>query len=73
MIDDKVFAKNVSDMLLQQGKALDESLLLVKNNCSEEDFLKYRHGVSKVMGEILIELLNPIYKMHPDLKPPELV
>jgi hypothetical protein len=29
-------------------------------------------GVGKIMGEMLFEVMNPLYKKHPDLKPEEL-
>jgi hypothetical protein len=49
---------------------LDESVALVRDECSAEELKKYRRAVGKVMGEILLEVLNPLYAKHPALKPP---
>jgi hypothetical protein len=32
----------------------------------------YRRAVGKIMGEVLLEVLNPLYAKHPTLKPPGL-
>jgi hypothetical protein len=42
------------------------------DNCDEATFHHYRRIAGKLMGEILIEILNPIYAAHPDLTPPGL-
>jgi hypothetical protein len=63
-------AREVSDLLQDISKRLDESLAQVRDKYPAEDFEKYRRTVGKIMGEILIEGLNPLYKEHPDLKPP---
>lgn len=72
MIKDNVFAKIISDLVLRYGKDLNQSVALIKDNCSEEEFKVYRNAVGKVMGELLIEVMNPLYRSHPDLKPDEL-
>lgn len=72
MIKDKVVAKKVSDILLQCGKELDASVLLVKENCTEEELNVYRKAIGKVMGELLIQVMNPLYRSHPEIKPSEL-
>jgi hypothetical protein len=37
-----------------------------------EEFKAYRRAVGGVMGEIVLEILNPLYKAHPSLKPTEM-
>ena len=62
-------AKQVSDVMLDVSSRLNESIILVQDTCSEDEFKDYRRAVGAVMGEILLEVLNPLYKQHPSLKP----
>jgi hypothetical protein len=72
MIREQRIAKQISDLMLEFGARLDRSVELVAANCSPEEFAAYRRAVGKVMGEILLAVLNPLYDEHPSLKPPEL-
>jgi hypothetical protein len=62
-------AKQVSDVMLDVSSRLNQSIILVQDTCSAEEFKDYRRSVGAVMGEILLEVLNPLYKQHPSLKP----
>ena len=73
MIKDKEVASRVSDLMLELGAKLNESLVLVKERCTEQEFKAYRTVVGKLMGEMLLEVMNPLYVSHPDLKPKELL
>jgi hypothetical protein len=42
---------------------------MVQENCPPDEFLKYRRAVAGIMAELL-EVLNPLYSIHPALKPP---
>jgi hypothetical protein len=57
---------------LSIGASLDESLSTVQSSESDSDFRKYRESVSKIMTTMLLEIMNPLYAEHPDLKPPQL-
>lgn len=72
MIDNISVAKQISDLMLDCGGKLDKSVALVGDKCSSEELQLYRRAVGRIMGEILLEVLNPLYKMHPSLRPPEL-
>ena len=69
MIENERIAKQISDLMLEYGAHLDESVLLVKNNCSEEELRAYRRAVGEIMGNMLTEIMNPLYERHPTLKP----
>ncbi|AJQ95088.1 hypothetical Protein YC6258_03052 [Gynuella sunshinyii YC6258] len=51
---------------------MDKQLARIKERCSEEEFKKYQFATGKVMAELLIGFMNPIYKEHPDLMPKEM-
>ena len=72
MIKNKRVAEQICKLMLETGARIDDSIEQVKNQCSEKEFQSYRKAAGKVMGEILLEILNPVFKEHPELKPKEL-
>lgn len=72
MIKDKVFAKEVVELLLDCSGRLDESVARAKKICSDAEFLVYRKAIGEVMGETFDQLLLPIFAAHPELKPKNL-
>jgi hypothetical protein len=72
VINDRDEAARIADLMLDLGARLDASLTHVQKVAPAEDFVAYRRAVGKVMGEILLEVLNPLYALHPDLKPSQL-
>jgi hypothetical protein len=73
MFESEMIAANVSDLLLEFGARLDASVELVMKNCSTEEFQQYRTAVAKVMAEMLLGIMNPVYAQHPKLKPKQLL
>jgi len=69
MIDNEDVARSISDLMVDCSARLDASVALVMENCTADEFKTYRRAVGKVMGEILLEIMNPIYERHPELKP----
>lgn len=69
---DKKIASDVNKLLLEYAAKLDESLRVVMENCPTDEFNKYRDAVSQIMTTMLLDVMNPIYAEHPDLKPPAL-
>jgi hypothetical protein len=72
MISDEEIAKNVSDLMLEFAARLNASTAVVRDRCPTEEFHKYRRAVGQVMGDMLLEIMNPIYQRHPKLKPARL-
>lgn len=68
---DKDTAKRVSELLLEASGCLDESVIVVKENCPESEFVAHREAISKVMADLWFYVLRPIYFEHPDLEPDE--
>ncbi|WP_342378155.1 hypothetical protein NVS55_02310 [Myxococcus stipitatus] len=44
----------------------------MKENETEDEFLRYRDAVSKLLSTMLLEIMNPLYSEPPELKPKEL-
>lgn len=72
MINDKDIAKEVNQLMLEYGAKLDMSVARVKQKCSAVEFEAYRKAVGKIMGYMLLDVMNPLYENHPDLKPKDL-
>jgi|HubBroStandDraft_6_1064221.scaffolds.fasta_scaffold1289512_1 hypothetical protein len=68
LIMKKEVAENISKLMLEYAAKLNDSVRLVMENCPKEEFHVYRRAVGKVMGEML-EIINPLYREHPDLRP----
>jgi hypothetical protein len=73
VISDAAAAKQVSELMLDISSRLNQSVLDVRDTASAEEFAVYRRAVGRIMGEILLEVLNPLYARHPQLKPEGLV
>lgn len=65
-------AKKTSLLALKIGADLNQHLAEIQETCSETEFTQYQQATGKVLGEILVGFLNPIYQEHPSLKPQEM-
>jgi hypothetical protein len=72
MIQNEEIAREISDLMLQYGRLLNASVARVQEHCTADELKLYRSAVAKVMGNMLLEVMNPIYARHPALKPKEL-
>ncbi|WP_444893707.1 hypothetical protein ACJJIE_04575 [Microbulbifer sp. TRSA001] len=65
-------AEKTSLLALKLGAQIDSNLALIKTACSEEEFKAYQRATGRVMTELLVGFMNPIYEQHPSLKPKEM-
>ena len=72
MFEDKDLANSISNLMIETMHKFDASVAEVRSASSEAEFLAYRRIVGKVMGDILLDVMNPIYARYPELKPPGL-
>jgi hypothetical protein len=71
MISDPVIARRISALMLDVSAKLNDSISDVAQR-SPEEAESYKRAVGFLLGGILLDVLNPLYKAHPDLKPAEL-
>ncbi len=69
MFEDERIAKEISDLMLVFGARLDESVEFVKENCGEVELRTYRAAVGAILVEMRFEVMSPLYRQHPGLKP----
>lgn len=72
MIKNRDLARQVIDALDESSSVINESIRLVKERCTEEEFVAYRKAAGFVIGYLYTDVLAPIFKQHPDLEPEEL-
>lgn len=65
-------AETINQLMLEYGAKLNESVRLVMESSSAGELEGYRAAVGQIMGTMLLDIMEPIYREHPDLKPPEL-
>lgn len=65
-------ASTIRDKLLEASRLLNESILVVQDGCTEDQFVKFRSAVGNIMGEIYIDILAPLYKEYPSIMPLEM-
>ncbi len=72
MIQQKEVAQEINALMLDYGAQLNATVALVHQKCSVDEFTVYRKAVGKILGSMLIEVMEPLYKQHPHLRPQEL-
>ena len=69
MIVNKKLAGHINALMLDVSGRIDESILMVQEHCSFEEFENYRRACSKILTGIVLEILNPIHQLHSELMP----
>ncbi|MGZ3181685.1 MAG: hypothetical protein ACXU8N_04515 [Telluria sp.] len=66
---DRKVAEECIAAALECSTKLNKTLLEIQTHATEEDFKFARLAIAHVMGEMAYQLMNPIFRIHPDLKP----
>lgn len=69
---DRDVAKSILDLVFDYGGKLNDSMLLVREECDEADFHAYRRAVGEILKTTFAKVIEPIFAEHPDLKPAQL-
>ena len=72
MISNKETANEVLKTMQQCSAALDGSIRLVMDTCSEQEFKAYRKIIGQIMGAIYLDVKQPLHQRYPDLEPEEM-
>ena len=65
-------AQSIVELVFDYGGKLNDSMLLVRESATEEEFGDYRRAVGAVLASAFTNILDPILAEHPDLKPDQL-
>jgi hypothetical protein len=66
---DRDVAKQIVETAQECMKLLDQTIATVQQKCTAEEFVAYRRTAGHIMGELFIEILEPMYREHRDLEP----
>jgi hypothetical protein len=69
MISDRALAQEVGACMLECSAKLHDLVARAQVVCPESEYPQFRLAIGKVMGEMLLEVMYPLYAKHPDLKP----
>jgi hypothetical protein len=69
VISDGNTARQISDLMQDVFCRLDESVTAVRQSCSPEEAAAYCEAVGKVVCPIVMDVMEPLYERHPELKP----
>jgi hypothetical protein len=72
MISNKETAREVERTMRQCSAALDHTIRIVMDTCSEEEFKAYRKTIGQIMSSMYLDVVQPIHRRFPDLEPEEL-
>jgi len=62
-------AQRVSEAAFQLSRRLTESLEVARAAVPKDAFKAYARGVGETLTDIMYEVLNPIFAMHPSIEP----
>jgi hypothetical protein len=65
-------AEALSLLMMRINSNLDDSVALVRDKCSVEEFQWYRREVGKVMGALYLDIEEKLWAEHPELRPREM-
>jgi hypothetical protein len=69
MLADRDTARQVEQIMRECSAALNESIRLVMEKCSEQEFKHYRKVIGDITGNIYLEVIRPLHLRFPDLEP----
>jgi hypothetical protein len=65
-------ARKVVTLLLDASGAIDQSVAEVKDHGTADELKAYAQVAGGILGQILTEALNPLFREHPELVPAQL-
>ena len=72
MFENPATAKYVLQVFLTINDQMDESIRAVEKRTSAEELKAFKRSVGHVMYEVFEQVVEPICKRHPSLRPPEM-
>ena len=66
-------AKIILETIMRHSGEQNNVLFDIQPLCTEAEFSAYRQMIGRSMGEMLLEVVNPILRDYPDLTRPGLI
>lgn len=71
MIRNDAVAKDALSLMENAHALLMQSLALVREKCNHDDSNEFRAAMAQVLGRLFFLVMEPIYREHPTLAPPD--
>src|SRR5262249_37659676 len=65
-------AKKIVALMIKHGAEQNAVLAEIQSICADDEFQKYKRMIGQSMGCMLLDVINPIVELYPDLKPSQL-
>jgi|HubBroStandDraft_5_1064220.scaffolds.fasta_scaffold1381466_2 hypothetical protein len=65
---ERELAKHLVVTAFRSASMLQELLVLLQGHCDASEYEEYAKSIASISAEISLELLNPIFQKHPDIK-----
>lgn len=65
-------AKRIIDLMVKHGAEQNAVLAEIRSICADDEFQEYKRMIGQSMGCMLLDVINPIVQLYPDLKPSQL-
>jgi hypothetical protein len=69
---DEEIAKYILQVFLSINRQMDDAIRSVEHRTSPEEYKDLKRGVGHVIYEVFEQIVEPICKQHPSLRPPEM-
>ena len=72
MIKNREVAAELSNRILKVSGAINDAIILVQESCPADEFNEFRRAMGRLLDQVYVLGLEPLYEAHPDIAPPEL-
>jgi hypothetical protein len=70
MISETGVARQIAEVMLDAFNRIEDSCVMVARFSPEQEAAAYRHAADRVILPIVLDILEPLFNSHPELKPP---
>ena len=60
-------AKKIVDLMIKHGAEQNAVLAEIQSICADDEFQRYKRMIGQSMGCMLVDVINPIVELYPDL------
>ena len=72
MFQDEETAKRILRVFLSINGQMNDAIATVEHHTSPAEYKAFKRGVGHVIYEVFEQIVEPICKQHPSLRPPEM-
>ncbi|HEV3419190.1 MAG TPA: hypothetical protein VG075_02705 [Candidatus Acidoferrum sp.] len=72
MFQDEETAKRILQVFLSINSQMNDAIASVELQTSPGEYKAFKRGVGHVVYEVFEQIVEPICKQHPSLRPPEM-